>query len=260
MTEHHRLVARARRVTTLEAPLVDDMWRLFARYYDDVDRDAFARDLRAKRDVLLLLDRERGTLAGFSTLHAYERTVDGRRTMVIFSGDTVCDERYWGQRALHGAFLRYALRVKFAHPLKPVYWFLISKGYKTYLLLARNFPEFWPRHDRATPRWQRRLLDALATEKYGEAWLPARGLLHFTLPQGRLRSGVAPIGAVERTDPHIRFFDTANPHAADGDELCCLGRVDVTLALNYVRRRLARLVRGTVRSAAPDAMVREARP
>lgn len=251
MSGQSQLVAQERRVTSLDEPLIEAMWRLFERYYDEVDRAAFVRDLREKHDVLLLLDRERRTLAGFSTIQAYARKVGRRRVVIVFSGDTICDERYWGQRALHSAFLRYVLRVKLANPFTPVYWFLISKGYKTYLLLARNFPEFWPRHDRPTPLWQRQLLDALAREKYGDAWLPDRGVLHFDKPQGRLRGGIAPIGPAERRDNHIRFFDERNKQAAYGDELCCLGRINAALALNYFRRRLLRLFRGRARDARP---------
>ncbi|MEP7346859.1 MAG: hypothetical protein ABI877_16420 [Gemmatimonadaceae bacterium] len=242
MRNQFQLVAEQRCVTTLEDSLIELMWRLFARYYDDVDRATFVRDLREKDHVLLLLDRERHTLAGFSTIKSYSRTIGERRVVVVFSGDTICDERFWGQRALHTAFLRYVLRVKIANPFTPVYWFLISKGYKTYLLLARNFPEFWPRHDRSTPVWQLQIIDELAREKYGEAWLPNRGVLHFELPAGRLHDGVAAIGATEREDAHIRFFHERNPQATSGDELCCLGRINAALAVNYVRRRLLRLV------------------
>jgi hypothetical protein len=233
--------------------LIEAMWRLFERYYDEVDRSAFVRDLREKHDVLLLLDRDRRSLAGFSTIQSYTRVVAGQRVVAVFSGDTICDERYWGQRALHSAFLKYVLRVKIANPFTPVYWFLISKGYKTYLLLARNFVEFWPRHDRPTPLWQSQVLDALAGEKYGDAWQPDRGILHFATPQGRLRGGIAPIGSHELQDDHIRFFDQRNSRAVHGDELCCLGRIDATLALNYWRRRFLRLFRGRPRSTAPIA-------
>jgi hypothetical protein len=229
------------------------MWRLFERYYDDVGREDFLRDLRAKTHVLLLFDRDTGALAGFSTIHAYRRTVAGRQVVVVFSGDTICDEKYWGQRALHGAFLRYVLRVKVSNPFTPVYWFLISKGYKTYLLLARNFPEYWPRHDQPTPAWHLQLLHVLAHDKYGEAWVPERGILHFARSQGRLRGGVAPIGAAELRDDHIRFFHERNPDAANGDELCCLGRIDGLLALNYWRRRLLRRFRGRAREVPPVA-------
>ena len=54
-------------------------------------------------------------------------------------------QAYWGQKALQRVFTRYVVGVKLRHPLQRVYWFLITKGYKTYLLLSRYFPEYWPR-------------------------------------------------------------------------------------------------------------------
>ena len=256
----HRLIASVRPAASLDDAVVDEMWTLFDRYYADVARPDFVRDLREKDDVILLIDRNLGTLAGFSTIRAYERTVLGRRVTVVFSGDTICDARYWGQRALHGAFLRWVLRRKLAHPFTPLYWFLISKGYKTYLLLARNFPEHWPRHDRATPPWQAALLDELARERYGDAWQPERGILSFTVPHGRLRAAVAPIGEAERGDPQIRFFADRNPRAAEGDELCCLGRVDAALVLNYLGRNVRRALGARhATGGAPRVVAREPR-
>ena len=237
-----QLYAETRAVSALDEAVTGAMWTLFERYYADVSREGFARDLRAKDHVFLLRERDTGALVGFSTVQSYRRAVAGRSVLVVYSGDTVCERRHWGQRALHSAFLRYVMRLKLTHPFLPLYWFLISKGYKTFLLLARNFPEHWPRFDRKTPAWQSALLDSLAREKFGSAWIPERGILHFTTPQGRLRGEVAPMRDAERADPHIRFFDTRNPGAPDGDELCCLGRVGVSLAVNYGRRRLLRAI------------------
>lgn len=244
---HGRLYAEVRAVADIGDDVVTRMWLLFDQHYADVSHETFLRDLKAKDHVFLLRERGTGLLCGFSTVQSYERTVHGRRVRIVYSGDTICDPRYWGQRALHGAFLRYVLRVKLAHPLAPVYWFLISKGYKTFLLLARNFPEYWPRPERATPAWHAALLDALASEKFGEAWRRDRGILTFERPAGRLRPEVAPTGDAERADPLIAFFAARNPGAPAGEELCCLGRIGIGLALNYARRRLLRAMRPAVR-------------
>lgn len=237
------LRAETRAVKALDPVLVEQMWDLFARYYADVSRERFLRDLHAKDHVFLLRDSVDAALRGFSTVQSYGRRIGGRPVMVVYSGDTICDPRFWGQRALHVAFLRYVMRVKLTHPLTPTYWFLISKGYKTYLLLARNFPEHWPRPGRETPPDRYAVLDFLAREKFGDAWQPARGVLHFASAKGRLRPEVAPTGAAELADEHIRFFTTRNPGASQGDELCCLGRIDVALAVNYAGRRLRRGLR-----------------
>jgi hypothetical protein len=124
----------------------DAMWQLFTRYYADVRRSVFEADLDEKDHVILLRDEGDGSIRGMSTLKVYDHTIAGRRVRAVFSGDTIIDAAYWGQSALHWAFLGYLVRVKLRSPLTPVFWFLISKGYKTYLLLARNFPTHYPRH------------------------------------------------------------------------------------------------------------------
>ena len=60
MSDHYQVVALERRVAALDEPLIEEMWRIFERYYDEVDRESFLRDLREKHDVILLHDRERG--------------------------------------------------------------------------------------------------------------------------------------------------------------------------------------------------------
>ena len=145
------LKARVFTVDELMPETREAMWQLFFRYYADVGREAFFADLSRKSRVILIRDRDSYEVKGFSTIETYETEVWGRRVAVLFSGDTVVDREGWGQTALQIAFLKFIIRYKLSHPLMPVYWFLISKGYKTYLLLSRNFPTYWPRHDRETP-------------------------------------------------------------------------------------------------------------
>ena len=52
-----------------------------------------------------------------------------------------------------------------ARPRAEFYWFLISKGYKTYRFLPLFFREFYPRHDAPTPAWAKEILDALGRHK-----------------------------------------------------------------------------------------------
>jgi hypothetical protein len=219
------------------------MWDIFRTYYCDVTRQQFLSDLSQKRHIILVRDKLDNSLQGFSTLEVFRERVDGRYVTAIFSGDTIIEKAYWGQTTLQKAFFRYILKVKLTHPRDAVYWFLISKGYKTYLLLARNFPEHWPRHDKKTPRWQQAVLDTLARKKFGEFWIPELGILRFNTPQGRLREKVAEVSNDLLTHPDIRFFHQQNPGHAEGEELCCIGRVDTTLAIFYPLKLAAKLLK-----------------
>src|SRR5688500_15810726 len=193
MPRSGKLEARTVRVAALDGATRDAMWDLYARHYDGVDRDAFRRDLSGKRAVIVARDSGDGSLQGFSTLTWSQHRVQGRRFVAVFSGDTIVAPEYGGQRALQNRFGQAITRVKLAHPHLPVYWFLITKGYKTYLLLTRNFPEHWPRHDRETPAWERAALDALARERFGDAWRPSEGVILAQGDAARLKEGVAPL-------------------------------------------------------------------
>jgi Cupin-like domain len=224
----------------VSADLREAMWSVFERVYADVDRSRFEQDLTEKQDVILLFDEGNQSIQGFSTLRVYHRKIEGREVVVVYSGDTVIAPGYWGQRALHLAFLKYVTVCKARHPFVPVYWFLISKGYKTYLLLSRNYPEYWPRRDIPTPAWPAAVIKTLAAEKFGQFFDPERGVVRFDRPMGRVRAGMAPIEPEMLENPDVRFFIEKNPGHEAGDELCCLGRIGADLAAFYVRRRFQR--------------------
>ena len=235
------LRARVERVSDLAKPTIDEMWALFSRFYDDINYERFLRDLSAKNYVLICRDKQQ-KVQGFSTIHLYYREIQGKKIKVIFSGDTVMSPEYWGYRGMHGAFAKFTVREWLREPLTPFYWFLISKGYKTYLALARNFVNFWPRHDLATPKTEKELIATLASDRFGDAWKSETGLLQFSTPQGRLRDGVVPITTEDLQDPDIAYFVRSNPGHANGDELCCLASFDMDLWMKYIRKTLSKKI------------------
>ena len=117
---------------------------------------------------------------------------------------------------------RLALSVIDDFPGQPLYWFLISKGYKTYRFLPLFFREFFPRHDRSTPAEAQAIIDGLAESKWPHGYDPAAGLIRATSSKDRLRPGIADVTGARLCDPHVRYFLDRNPGYAQGDELCCL--------------------------------------
>lgn len=242
-----KLVAETVTLRRLPEETRDAMWGLFSRFYEGTHRGNFERDLAQKDHVILLRDEGDRSLRGFSTVQVYHRRHEGRDVVAVFSGDTVIEPAYWGQTALQIAFYRYLMAAKLRALSVPVYWFLISKGYRTYLLLSRNFPTYWPRLEAQTPAWERSLMDFLATDKFGQAYRAETGVLQFGTPEGHLKPEVAPIAPEILREQDVRFFVDRNPGHARGDELCCLGKVDLQLAVSFfykhLHRALARLVR-----------------
>jgi hypothetical protein len=200
----------------------DEMFALMDRYYAGTDRATFEADLGEKHWVILLCDPVTGAVHGFSTQMLLEGDVAGRPVQALFSGDTIVARDHWGDQVLAGVWGRLALTLIDAPGEAERYWFLISKGYRTYRYLPLFFHEFYPRHDRPTPPRAREVIDTLAGRKYPGQYDPAAGVVRGGAGKDRLRPGVAELTAGRLHDPHVGFFVARNPGHAAGDELCCL--------------------------------------
>jgi len=245
-TSNGRLLARVVRIKSLSPGLVDEMWQLFSQSYDEVTRAQFDADLAAKDAVIVGYDSGDGTFQGFSTLEVYRHVLGDTEVAVLFSGDTMLRPEYWGQTAMQAAFAGIAARQLARHPFTPLYWFLTSMGYRTYMVMARNFPaRYWPRHDAATPPLIEGLIASLARRRYGTAWDDAQRVIRFERPQGSLATHVAPITPELRAEvPEIDFLVRSNPDYQRGVELACVARITLAdlarAALKIMRKKLLR--------------------
>ncbi|MCC6457032.1 MAG: hypothetical protein IT328_18895 [Caldilineaceae bacterium] len=213
-------VARA----ALSPATVDEMVQLFSEHYDLVCPEHFRRDLAQKDQVVLLREERQGTLQGFSTLAVYTTTAQGRKVGVVYSGDTIIRPAFWGTPALPSVWIKRVLALAAQLP-QPVYWLLISSGYKSYRFLPVFYREFYPRYDCPTPPEQQAILDELAQQRFGAQYDAASGVVRFVSGATPLRPGVADVSEERQRNPHIRFFLARNPGHAQGDELVCLTRI-----------------------------------
>jgi hypothetical protein len=237
-----KLVARTVAVTALDAQMLADAFALFEEAYEGTDRERFERDLAEKQWIILLRDRESGALKGFSTV-LVEDLPGERPATVVFSGDTVIHRDYWGQKQLQIAFVRILLSLKLRSPRRRLCWFLLSKGYRTYLLLANAFPKAVPRYDRADDPYLRAALNELASRRFGPAYDRARGIVRFDSGHERVRSGLAPITIRHLENLHVRFFVARNPGHSLGEELACLAEVRLIDITRIAVRLVATLAR-----------------
>ena len=166
------------------------------------------------------------------------------------------DRAHWGQRVLGRAFLRYLFGKKARHPLRPFWWFLITKGYKTYLLMANNFPEHYPACERETPAGVQAVLDAFGQGCFAEAYDASSGLITFPESLGQLKRGVADVTPELLTRPRIAFFQERNATWAEGTELACIARMTWTMPIRYaVKAQIRRWQRRRPRSLGRPATV-----
>jgi hypothetical protein len=217
-----RLEGRLVPVRALTASQRNVLYNLMNRQYENVQPAVFSADLDEKQWVILVLDPATDEVCGFSTQVVLDAEVVGRRISVLFSGDTIVAREHWGDAALAHIWGRLALSLIDRLAGVELYWFLISKGYRTYRFLPVFFREFYPRHDCATPAWAKAVIDALGRSRYPATYDQSIGVVRASTGKDRLRPGVDDRPGACRSDPHVRFFLQCNPGHAWGDELCCI--------------------------------------
>ncbi len=200
----------------------EEMFALMESYYEGVERATFDTDLDEKEWVIQIIDEETNRLKGFSTQMLLEARVSGRPVHALFSGDTIVDSDARGERSLFQVSGWFVRSLMSTYPSAELYWFLISKGYKTYRFLPLFFHEFYPRYDVSTPARFAAVIDALAGYKFPATYDRELGIITAGPCSCRLRPGMADITPDRLRDPHVSFFAERNPRHALGDELCCI--------------------------------------
>jgi hypothetical protein len=214
-------VVSVARITPIDARA---MYEIFARHYDCVSFDQFLMDL-SEKDCVLVLHNANFEICGFSTQKVLRVSVGGKSVRAVFSGDTIVDRAYWGEQELSRCWCRYVSSLYAEDPTVPLYWFLISKGYRTYLYLPLFFESFYPNCAAPTPAFEQRLLDTLATTKFPDHYRSESGLIEFSESHGQLKPHLAEIPARRLRNPHVNFFVQRNPAYAAGHELVCLAEI-----------------------------------
>ncbi len=235
--------------TQLSPEQKDRMFYIMSLYYSGVDRSQFESDLSEKQDVILLLDKDK-VIQGFSTILVKKVKTPALSYIAIYSGDTVLTQEYWGQGDLAFAFGKYLIATRIKNPRQEIYWFLISKGYKTYLLMTNNFLEHWPRYEKGTPKDIKSLMDDFYTERFFEKYNPKTGIMVPDKSKSQaIKHAVADIDAEVLKKPRVHFFNQNNPGWVDGEELCCVARVTMHVPFFYFfkfcRKKLLSLIRPT---------------
>jgi hypothetical protein len=196
------------------------MFTLLTAHFLGVERRTFDRDLAEKNWVLLLTDGAR--LVGFTTLLAYDVEYDARKISVVCSGDTIVARDGWHAAALPRSWIAAVRRIRETElDGERLYWLLLTSGIRTYRLLPGFWRDFHPRHDAPMPEPVRKLLAALAADRFGTAYRPDTGTVVFSAPQ-ILREHLREISPGRIADPHVAFFLRRNPGWCRGDELACL--------------------------------------
>lgn len=200
-----------------------EMLELFQTHFVGVEPDQFRLDMNRK-DWIINLEDDQGNLVGFSSVLVRTLSFRGQDQGVLYSGDTIMDPRAWRSSILAKTWGHTVFHLKAKLNHIPLWWVLLSSGFRTYRFLPVFFRDYWPCLDQPPPPGRVELAHRLASDQYGGAFLPEEGLVRFSKPHV-LRPHLNHHLKTRIKDPHVAFFIENNPQHHLGDELLCLTEV-----------------------------------
>lgn len=205
--------------------LISTMYALMEGNYDCVDRNTFKADLGHKQYVGMITD-EAEELVGFTTYAVDPKGSGTNDYHILFSGDTIIDPAHWGTQILMKGWTMSVGYISSSDPGRKWYWYLMSKGHRTYLYLPLFFEKYYPSPQ---PSDQEDVLKQIADEAsvkiYGSFWKPVKGIIEFPSNQGSLKKVLNDDSFKKSKSPNIAFFLEKNPGFEKGDELVCVTEI-----------------------------------
>jgi len=199
------------------------MYKLMDEFYDNMTLEYFIKDLKEKDYCIILRDNLK-IIQGFSTQKIIEVDVDDKKVHGVFSGDTIIHSDYWGSFELHKAFAKFFF--DYGEKYDEFYWFLISKGYKTYKMLPAFFKKSYPSYKEQAPKYIQDIMNAFGNASYPEEFDEESGVIKYKHVKDKLKEGVADIDDKKLRDKHIKYFVEINPTYIDGNDLVCLAKME----------------------------------
>lgn len=240
----HQLQAKYQPLDRITVHDIRQMYGIYSQYYANTEWDLFLHDLSKKTGAFIIRRKQDKRVVGFSTVMTCELMIQGQAARGVFSGDTIIEKEYWGNRVLQLAFYQFLIAEKVRYPSQVVYWLLISKGFKTYLLLANNFFEYYPRRGHHDAKLAE-VVDVYCQKMFPDAYDAERQILDFGQDYQHLLGNVAEITDEMRLqNQNIRFFEQCNPEWQRGTELPCVGVFDWTsmakFSLRYANKPMSK--------------------
>ncbi len=238
LTEHQKknktLQFQLTALCDLKKEQSERMFVLMSEHYDCMTKERFSQDLLNKQWVGLLMDSQ-NQIQGFTTLVVNPKGCGTPLYNIVFSGDTIIARAYWGTSELVRGVAYTFGRMLAAQSHKKLYWYLMSKGHRTYMYLPLFFRRFYPSYDQKRHIDLFEIVNGCSKILYPDAWYSSRGVVAFKESHGQLKSELAQGAWHKQMHPHVQFFLEKNPRFDQGEELICMAEIHPDNALAVVK-------------------------
>ena len=200
----------------------------------DITMSQFQLVLLSYKFVVICRERMDGSLRGAMLLGIDSKDNCGKKYTVVRIGLAFFQKFYQGGPLLYYVLAYHVLWELLLHPFTPVYITGKAFSYKSYVAMAKNIKNFYPRYDAKVPPFEQKLIDefGLSVKSADEVYNPERCVLQRTL--SAMKEFVAPILEHDLENPHIKFFQETNPGWQQGHQLIVIGRMTWSDLLSFV--------------------------
>ena len=236
-----RLHAYVCKTVLLDEVSVNELYRfLLGMINTDVTINQFHVLLLSYQYVITCRERKDGSLRGVALLDTSHQETDGQSYTMIRLGLCFFENFYRGGPLLYYVVAYHVFMQLLFHPLTPVYIAGKAFSYKSYLVLAKNIKEVYPRFDAQTPPFIKKLIDdyAESVRHTDEEYNKERCVLKREL--STMKESVAPISPLDLKNPHIKFFDSQNPGWRKGHQLIIVAKVSWSDLLRTFYKAISR--------------------
>lgn len=210
------------KVTSLSLEDRNQCFDVLQESFEGVSMGGFLQDLFEKEQVILLRDGD-SQIVGFSTLMSFPLTTQDGVMEIVFSGDTAVHPCARNSREI-GRCLAMYLQIVLSRSENPVWYVLISKGWRTFRAMWFLFQKAYPhnKEDLLSPEYQA-IVSAFGRYKYQNRTLRDNSVLIATDDAQRIRLESEDL--IIRNNEDGRLFTELNPGYVNGDELVCIAPV-----------------------------------
>lgn len=193
---------------------LDAMWQLY-KHSHDVDYTTFSTKTKTKfREFSLIHDDDK--VVGFCGCSwKTVKLSTGERVFAMYQGQTMLEKRLrktgW---SVYGPMILGLRGVARAKGKRVILW-QDALTIRTFMLVAKNVPVYFPHPDRPMPDDLRELRDILGRDAYGDRYCAQSGIVK---KDARIVTEEN-IHPDRMTNKHIRFYAEANPGYVHGDGL-----------------------------------------
>lgn len=211
------------------------MFSLMDQNYNSMSIELFEKDLKNKKYVGLILDQQ-DVIQGFTTFAVMEIGSEAQKYGVVFSGDTIIAREHWGTQVLMKGWCETVGSILAQNPEITWYWYLLSKGHRTFLYLPFFFSTYFPSPTKTDRESEyRKVADEVSKVLYPKSWKKDLGVIEFEDSHGELVPELAEATFKKSKSSLVQFFLEKNPKFYQGNELVCITEISPENAIRSAK-------------------------